>query len=130
MASGVYTKFKQNLMAAAAGLAGDTIKVALMNNSHAFSAANSTWSDVSANEVSGTGYTAGGATLALKTVTGGKFDAADVIWTGLTTTAYHAVVYNSTTGDLIASIDFGGAKTFTVGTFRIIWNSDGIIKFS
>ncbi len=46
----------------------DTIKVALLTSTSAFNDTHEFWSDISANEVSGTGYTAGGDTLATKTV--------------------------------------------------------------
>lgn len=136
MASGIYTAFKEDLMTKTVNLGsgGDTIKVALMNNSHAFSAANSVWSDVSANEASGTNYTAGGATLGSQSVTAGtttKFDAADTAWSTATITAYHAVLYDTTnTNSLICSFDFGGAKTATAGTFTIVWDAAGIITLA
>ena len=115
MASGIYNVFKGNLLNKQVNLGsgGDTIKVALMNNSHTFTAGNSVWSDVSANEASGTNYTSGGATLANKAVTVGattKWDADDATWGTSTITAYHAVVYDPTnTNSLVCSFDFGGA---------------------
>src|SRR4051812_35896772 len=48
---------------------GDTIKTALMTASYTWNQdTNTFWSDISANEISGTGYTAGGATLGTKSV--------------------------------------------------------------
>ncbi len=135
MASGIYNRFKANLMNKETDLEGDTVKVALLDNSHSFSATDNTWSDVSANEISGTGYTAGGATLANKSVTQAattKFDADDTEWTTATFTAYHAVIYDDTmtNDDLICSIDFGGAQSITASTFKIAWHSDGIITLA
>lgn len=136
MASGIYTVFKEDLMTKTVNLGsgGDTIKVGLMNNSHSFSAANAVWGDVSANEASGTNYTAGGATLGTQTVTAGattKWDAADTSWATVTITAYHAVLYDTTnTSSLICSFDFGGAKTATAGTFTIQWDAAGIITLA
>lgn len=131
MASGIYNRLFYNLMAKAVDLANDTIKVALLDNNHAFDATDNVWGDVSANEISGTGYTAGGATLAGKAVTQGaptKWDASDVSWTSATISAYHAVLYDTTaTSNLIASIDFGGVASVTSGTFEIQWNASGII---
>lgn len=46
----------------------DTIKGALVTG-YTFSGTDAHWSDVSSHEVTGTGYTAGGATLASKTIT-------------------------------------------------------------
>jgi len=113
----------------------DTIRVALLNNSHTFTATNNTWADVSTNEISGTGYTANGAALANKAVTQAattKFDADDVTWSTGTFTAYHAVIYDDTltNDDLIASIDFGGAQQVTAADFTIAWHADGIITLA
>ena len=135
MVSGIYNRFKANLMNKEIDLELDTLKVALMNNTHAFTATNNTWADVSANEVSGTGYTAGGQALANKAVIQAattKFDADDIEWTTATLTAYHAVIYDDTmTGDdLINSIDFGGAQTVTAANIKIVWHADGIIAIS
>ena len=115
----------------------DTIKVALVTSS--YTPAQDThdyWDDVSANEASGTGYSAGGATLASKTVgyTAGtnvtKFDAADVSWTTSTITARYAVVYvatgNAATSALIAYVDFGSDQSSSAGTFSIVWDAAGI----
>jgi len=135
MASGLYERVKANLMNKEVDLEADTIKVALLDDNHSFTATHNTWSDVSANEISGTGYTAGGEELSNKTVTQGattKWDADDVIWSNASFTAYHAVIYDDTlTGDdLIASIDFGEAKQVSNSTFKIAWDAAGIITLS
>jgi len=133
MSSGVYNRFKANLMNKEVDLEADTIKVALYNNTHVFTATDNVYT--ATDEITGTGYTAGGAALASKTVTQAattKFDAADTEWTTATITAYHAVIYDDThaTNDLIANIDFGGAQTSTAGTFKIQWHADGIITLA
>ncbi len=135
MASGIYNRFKANLMNKEVDLEDDVIKVALFNDSHAFAATNTDYSDVSGNELaSGNGYTTGGETLAGKAVTEAattKWDATDKAWGDATFTAYHAVIYDtSVTNDLIASIDFGGAKAVSSGTFTIQWNASGIITLA
>lgn len=89
------------------------------------------------NEISGTGYTAGGATLANKVLsyTGGTnvimFDADDVSWTSASFTARYAVLYNSTpatdaTRPLLWLIDFTTDQTVSSGTFTIQFNASGI----
>jgi len=140
MAEGIYNRMKANLMNKEVDLGngGDTIKVTLLNNSHAFDPDDNVWTDVSANEIetSGTGYNQ--KTLANQVVTQddtndlAKFDADDVQWTTATFTAYHAVIFDDTlaSDDLIGSIDFGGAKSVTGGTFTIAWNTDGIIRLT
>jgi hypothetical protein len=135
MASGIYERFKANLMNKEVDLEADTIQCALMTNSHSFTSTHNVWTDVSANEASGTGYTADGVALAGKAVTQGgttKFDATDASWASATFTAYHAVLWDNTvaTDDLICSFDFGGAKTVTAGTFTIQWHANGIITLA
>ena len=135
MASGIYNRFKANLMNKVVDLEADTIKVMLLSNSHSFTATHNVIGDVSGNEASGTGYTAGGATLGSKAVTQAattKWDAADTTWASSTITAYHAVIWDDTvaTDDLIASIDFGGAQSSNNGDFTIQWHTDGIITLA
>jgi hypothetical protein len=140
MASGVYNIFKTEVMKGTLDLSTDTVRVALLNNSHTFapsSVTNDTWADISANEISGTGYTANGAALGSPTVTvdntdnEGVFDGANTSWTTASFTAYHAVLYDDTVSDyLICSIDFGGAQVVSSGTFTIEWATEGIINLT
>lgn len=135
MASGIYNRLKANLMNKEADLEADIIKCMLLNDSHAFSAAHNQKSEIVANEISGTGYTAGGAALANKAVTQAattKWDADDTQWTSASFTAYHAALYDDSLAndDLICSIDFGGAKTVAAGTFKIQWDAAGIITLA
>ena len=89
MASGIYNRFKANVMnkLVDVGASGDTLKIALLNNTHAFNADHDTFADVSANQITGTGYTAGGETLANQAVAQddtndrATLDADDVSWT-------------------------------------------------
>lgn len=87
------------------------------------------------NEVTGTGYTAGGATLATKAVTYSsrvtKFDADDVQWASSTITARYAVLYDDTPAaaadkKLLLWVDFGADKSSENGTFKIQWAAGGI----
>jgi hypothetical protein len=133
MASGIYNRLKANLMNKEVDLEADTIKIALYDNSHAFTAGDTTYTTT--NELATTGgYTQGGITLENAAVTEAattKWDADDVEWTTATFTAYHAVIYDSTAADnLIASIDFGGAKTVAAGTFTIQFDANGIITLA
>ena len=133
MSSGLYNKFKANLMNKVVDLEGDTIIVALYDNSHAFTATDTDYTTT--NELATTGgYTQGDKELASKAVTEAattKWDAADTAWTAATFTAYHAVIYDETAGDdLICSIDFGGAQSVSSGTFTIEWNANGLITLA
>jgi len=135
MASGIYDRWKANLMNKIVDMEADTIKVMLLDDSHSFTTTHNVIGDVDTNQISGTGYTAGGATLAGKAVTQGattKFDGTDSAWTTATFSAWHAVLWDDTVGtdDLICSIDFGGEKAVTAGTFTIQWHASGIITLA
>jgi hypothetical protein len=115
----------------------DTIKVALCTSTYTPDQdAHDFFNDIT-NEVVGTGYTAGGATLANPSITytGGtnvlKLDGDDVSWAASTITARYAIVYDSTPGTaatnpLIAYVDFGQNETSTSGTLSIAWAAGGI----
>ncbi len=133
MASGIYNRFKANLMNKVVDLEADTIKIALYDTNHSFTATDTDYT--TNNELATTGgYTQGGNTLANSAVTEAttaKWDANDTAWTSATFEAFHAVIYDSTaSNDLIASIDFGGGKTVSSGTFTIQFDSSGIITLA
>jgi hypothetical protein len=138
MASVVYNSFKKKIMDGSIDLDTDTIKVALVTSSYSPDIDSHDFFDDVTNEVTGTGYTAGGATLGSVTVTAdntddeGVFDAADTTWSSSTITARGAVIYKSTgtdsTSPLIAYIDFGADKSSSSGNFTIQWNSEGILN--
>ena len=135
MASGIYNRFKANLMNKEVDLEADTIKVILLSGGHSFSATDNVLTDISGNEIIGTGYTAGGATLASKAVTQAattKWDADDAEWSSATFSAAHAAIYDDSVGtdDLICSIDFGATQVIAGGTFTIEWSGDGIITLA
>mgnify|MGYP003121922358 FL=1 len=106
------------------GDGGDTLKIALYTSSATLGATTSAYT--ATNEVSGTGYTAGGATLASQAVAYDAtnqvafFDAADPAFTTATITARGALIYNNTKSNAsIAVLDFGSDFTSTAGTFTI-----------
>lgn len=115
----------------------DVIKVALCTSTYTPAQDTHDYFNDITNEVVGTGYTAGGATLANKTVgyTAGtntqKFDADDTSWATSTITARYAIIYDSTPGTaatnpLIGYVDFGADVISTAGTFLITWDAAGI----
>ena len=136
MASGLYNRLKANLCNKVVDLEADSIYVSLYDNSHAFTATDTDYTTTNELATAG-GYTRGAdATnlLAGKAVTEAattKWAATDHAWTSATFTAYHAVIWDATAGnDLICSIDFGGAKTVSAGTFTILWDAAGIITLA
>lgn len=140
MADVIYNSFKKKIMDGSIDLDTDTIKVALVTSSYTPDQDVHDFFDDVTNEVSGTGYTAGGASLANKVVSAdntdneGVFDADDASWSTSTITARGAVLYKSTgtasTSALICYIDFGADKISTAGTFTIAWNSEGILNLN
>lgn len=138
MADVIYNNFKKLIMNGGIDLDTDTIKVALVTSAYTPDQDLHDFFDDVTNEVSGTGYSAGGASLANKAVTAdntdneGVFDADDVTWSTSTITARGAVIYKSTgtasTSALICYLDFGSDKTSTAGNFTIQWNAEGILN--
>lgn len=101
-----------------------TFKIALYTSSATLSAATTAYT--SSNEVTGTGYSAGGQALTVAQVptssgTTAFLDFSDVTWTTATITARGALIYlaNGTTNPAVAVLDFGGDKTSTAGNFTI-----------
>lgn len=125
--SALCTSFKVELMRALhdfTASTGDAFKIALYTSSANLGASTTTYS--ATNEVSGTGYTAGGETLTNVTPTSSGTtaftDFADVTWASATITANGALIYNSTNSDrAVASLAFGSDKTSTDGDFKIIF---------
>jgi hypothetical protein len=134
MASGVFNIYKANLMNKLIDMEADTLKVMLLDDNHIFTAADNVIGDVSANEITGTGYDVGGKALVSGAVTQGattKFDANDLTWTISTFSAWHAVIYDTTVSDnLLVSVDFTSEQAVSAGTFTIQWHEDGIITLS
>jgi len=106
------------------GTSGNTLKIALYTSSASLGATSSAYS--ATNEVSGTGYTAGGATLSSQAVAYDStnqvayFDAADPSWSSATITARGALIYNNTKSNAsIAVLDFGSDYSSSNGTFQV-----------
>jgi hypothetical protein len=119
------TSFKQEVLEALHDFnvsGGSTFKIALYTSSADLGAATTAYS--ATNEVSGTGYTAGGNTLTnidpVTSGTTGFADFADTTWTDATITAAGALIYNSSQSNrAVAVLSFGGDKTSTNGDFVI-----------
>lgn len=138
MANAVYNSFKRDIMNGSIDLDTDTIKVMLVTSSYSPNIDTHDKRDDVTNEVSGTGYTSGGASLANKAVSAdttndrGVFDADDVTWSSSTITARGAVLYKSRGGassadELICYFDFGSDKVSSNGDFVISWSANGIL---
>ncbi|MHC4867769.1 MAG: hypothetical protein ACYTEX_27170 [Planctomycetota bacterium] len=119
----------------------DTIKCALTTSSYSPDLDAHDYFDDVTNEVAGTGYTAGGDTIATGggtatyTAAGNLFalDAANAVWTTSTITARYAVVYDSTPGSaatnpLVCYQNAGADVSTTAGTFTVAWAAAGIVQ--
>jgi hypothetical protein len=111
----------QAKLVALQALATGTLKMALYTANADLGTGTLVYS--TANEVVGTGYTAGGNTLTGVTVqqsgTTAYLDFADTTWTPANFTARGALIYNTSLGNLaVAVLDFGSDKTTTT-TFTV-----------
>ena len=135
---GQCTVFKKNCLSGLENFATGTsyvYKIALYTASADLSYA--TLAYTTTNEVSGTGYTAGGQTLtpivpaSLDQTAYVSFN--NVTWTGVSFTCRGALIYNSTTNAAVAVLDFGSDKqagpNFVV-TFPTASSTTAIIRFS
>lgn len=100
----------------------DTYKIALFTDAATLGAATTAYA--STNEVSGTGYTAGGVTLTGFTsgLSSGTayITFSDASWANATITARGCLIYNSSKSNkAVATFDFGGNITSTSGTFTV-----------
>ena len=100
-----------------------TFKIALYTSSATLDATTTAYTTT--NEVSGTGYTAGGNTLSIAANPAASgttvfLDLADTTWSSSSITARGALIYKSATGNpAIAVIDFGEDKQTSSADFVI-----------
>lgn len=103
---------------------GDTFKIALYTSSATLGASTTAYS--ASNEVTGSGYAAGGNPLTSVTPTSSGttaiMDFADTSWTTATITARGALIYNSSKSNrAVCVLDFGSDQVSTAGTFQIVF---------
>ena len=120
------TSFKAELYQAIHDLTTDTLKLALYTASANLDASTTVYT--TSNEITGTGYTAGG-----KIVTGAAISSSgytawvtfnNVIWTPAAFTTRCALLYNASKANRsIAVLDFGSDKTCTT-TFTVVMPGD------
>tara|TARA_R110002012_G_scaffold316490_2_gene531539 strand:+ start:5199 stop:5633 length:435 start_codon:yes stop_codon:yes gene_type:complete len=122
------TSFKKELLEAVHNFknsGGNTFKLAMYTNSASFTAATTAYT--TSNEVSGTGYTAGGGTLTrvdpTTSSTTALTDFSDLTFSSSSLTARGALIYNdSASGDpTVVVLDFGADKTSSSGDFTIVF---------
>ncbi len=140
MASGIYDIGFEGVMDGSINWGADDIQVLLLKSSHTFSEVQDFVSNISADEVAGTGYSR--KVLASKTTVFNsgareyRFDAANIVWTqiqdDLTEISKAAVVFKQVTNDadsiLIAYIEDSSALTFNDGEVTLAFDSTGVFK--
>lgn len=139
-----YNSFKKKLIDNDIDFAADTIKCTLHTGYTPNIDTHDNFDDVSATEYgTGSGYTAGGVTLASKTVTvdtandQADVDAADISWTGLgplsPATPSHAIFWKDTgtpsTSALICYVVLGTTAT-NGSNYAIALNAGGLFTLS
>jgi len=108
-----------------ASTAADTFKIALYSTLATLDSTTTVYT--TQDEVTGTGYVAGGNTLVISqaptstsTETVAWLNFANSSWTTASFSAGGALIYNSTQGNkAVAVLNFGGTKTATVQTFTV-----------
>ncbi len=103
---------------------GDTFNIALFTSSATLGAGTTAYAATGMNEMSGTGYTAGGKALTSVTPsldsTTACCDFDDISWTSATFTANACLIYNTNSSDkAVCAVAFGGDKSVSSGTFTI-----------
>jgi hypothetical protein len=133
----VFNNFKENVLLKTMNLAsgGDVFKIILVNSgwTPTVDGAAPSYADVSANELSGTGYTAGGKTIGSQVVAQddinnrASWDGADVVWTGLNAgTPAAAILYNDTVSDLLM-VYWEVTTPTNGGDYTLQWAATGIL---
>ena len=121
------SSFKRDLLKGFHDFVDHTFNIALFTSSASLDATTTDYS--TSNEVTGSGYSAGGQALDNPSVTLSSttafVDFDDETWTSATITANGALIYNTTTDggsgttDAVAVLAFGGDKTSTNGDFVV-----------
>lgn len=132
---GLTTSFKQQMLQAGQNLASDTLYIALYTAMSTIGP--NTTAYTADNEITGTGYTAGGIALTGTTITAATngtvyVDFNNVTWASSQLTARGALIYNVTRSNAsVAVLDFGSDKTMTNFTITMPVNSatTALIRF-
>lgn len=117
---------------------GIALKVALLKNTYTPNQdTDDVFGDISAHEIEGTGYTAGGASVTPSDpvyVGAGnilQMDCTDAEWAELTATCRYAVLYvDGATKYLVAYTDNGEDKSPSAEPFKVRFGSDGPVKIT
>jgi hypothetical protein len=135
----IYNNAKEQLLLGNIDFVDNTLKLILVHNHIVDIDGDATYADVSADETAGAGYSAGGETLTGKAVTQdntnnrGKFDADNVVWTGLNVSVHgdpnYAILYvdgaSAGADYLVAAWELDTPTNG--GDYTVQWHADGIL---
>jgi hypothetical protein len=136
----MYGQFLNALATKTVKLDTDALKVMLATATYTPNQATDAFQSViGANEISGTGYTAGGMALTgislSDTANVLTLSAANTPWPGATFTARYAIIVDTQPGSaatnpLIGYIDFGANQSPSGVTFQINWTSGQVLQIT
>ena len=121
------TSFKKELLEATHNFGSHGFKIALYTDAATLNADTTVYS--TDNEVSGTGYSAGGEVITATTVSSGDgvgfVNFSNATWASSSFTARGALIYNtSATNKAVMTLDFGDNKTSNSSTFTVAMPAD------
>jgi hypothetical protein len=120
---GLTTSFKQQMVQGQQNLSSDTLKIALYTGFATLGP--NTTAYATTNEITGTGYTAGGKTLSGVTISTSAdgvvyINFSNAVWTNASFTTRGALIYNASQSNAsVAVLDFGADKTCINQTFTV-----------
>ncbi len=141
----LYATALENILDGAVDLDADSFRMVLLDDTYTPAQnTHNAWSDLSAAEVSGSGYTAGGQSVTLTLNRTGNevaVDCGNVSWAASTITAKYAAVVKDGNGDgaldaadipiFFADLETGGGTVAsTNGTFAVNINAAGLYVFT
>jgi hypothetical protein len=121
------TSFKKELLEATHNFGSHGFKIALYTDAATLNADTTVYS--TDNEVSGTGYSAGGEVITATTVSSGDgvgfVNFSNATWASSSFTARGALIYNTSAGNkAVMTLNFGDNKTSNSSTFTVAMPAD------
>ena len=137
----VYGQFMIGVNKAEVNFETDTIKVSLHSNLYIPDQDNHNYYDDVTSEISGTGYTTGGAALVNKSVSYDSvtnvctLDADDPTWSNATLSAVRYAVFYKDSGDpatspLICYVDFTSDQSVSASNLSIVLPATGLVTYT
>lgn len=136
----VFEEHSKDVLEGLHDFSNDTFKMCLLNNTSAPAASDATptYSDYSANECSGTGYTSGGEEVTIALSESGGVTTIDYSIVTFSfnsagpTDIYHGLIYNDTAANknAVGSIDLGGPLSMRIGDVTVDANASGFFKLT